>query len=80
MTGFVNLCWGIGLTLASGVVRGSIEIDGQMAWRLPYLLQFIWPVPLFCIVLFAPESEQPRWDARSTLNHRPVVARTQREA
>nr|XP_018260033.1 uncharacterized protein I303_08105 [Kwoniella dejecticola CBS 10117]OBR82191.1 hypothetical protein I303_08105 [Kwoniella dejecticola CBS 10117] len=56
MTAFVNLCWGIGLTIASGVVRGAINLEGQWSWRLAYVIQWIWPVPLFVIVLFAPES------------------------
>ncbi|WVW85182.1 hypothetical protein I302_107220 [Kwoniella bestiolae CBS 10118] len=56
MTAFVNLCWGIGLTIASGVVRGAISIEGQWSWRMAYVIQWAWPVPLFIIVLFAPES------------------------
>lgn len=29
LTSFVNMCWGFGLFLAAGVVRGSIEVDSQ---------------------------------------------------
>ncbi|OCF30521.1 hypothetical protein I316_07849 [Kwoniella heveanensis BCC8398] len=56
LTAFVNMCWGVGLLLAAGVVRASIEIDSQWGWRVPFMLQWIWPVPLFIIACFAPES------------------------
>jgi hypothetical protein len=26
-------------------------------WRLPYMVQWVWPVPLFLFALFGPESE-----------------------
>ena len=65
------MCWGMGLFLGAGVVRGTIEIQGQWAWRMPYALQvrstslgitltpqqWVWPVPLFLAVFFAPESK-----------------------
>jgi MFS transporter, SP family, general alpha glucoside:H+ symporter len=33
-----------------------------MAWRIPYALQWIWPVPLACGIWLAPES--PWWLVR----------------
>lgn len=56
LTSFVNMCWGFGLFLAAGVVRASITVDSQWGWRLPYMLQWIWPVPLFFAALAGPES------------------------
>ena len=47
----------MGLFLAAGVVRASITVDSQWGWRLPYMLQWIWPVPLFLAALAGPESE-----------------------
>ncbi|ORX40205.1 trehalose transport-related protein [Kockovaella imperatae] len=57
LASYVNMCWGIGLTLGAGVVRGTLNIEGQWSWRLPYALQWIWPLPLFVAVCFAPEGE-----------------------
>lgn len=31
--------------------------DRLVGWRLPYMLQWIWPVPLFIAALAGPESE-----------------------
>ena len=28
-------------------------------WRMPYVVQWVWPIPLFCAALFVPES--PWW-------------------
>lgn len=56
LTSFVNICWACGLFIGSGVVRGTLGIDGYMSYRLPYMLQWIWPVPLFVCACFAPES------------------------
>jgi len=45
------------------VNRGALDIEGDWSWRLPYCLQWIWPVPLFFVAIFAPES--PYWLVRS---------------
>lgn len=57
LTAFVNMCWGFGLLLSAGVVRASLELDSQWGWRIPFMIQWVWPVPLFVIACFAPESE-----------------------
>jgi len=62
LTSFVNICWASGLFIAACVVRGTISIENEWGWRLPYMLQWVWPVPLFVICLFAPES--PWWLCR----------------
>lgn len=56
LTAFVNMCWGFGLLLSAGVVRASLELDSQWGWRIPFMIQWVWPVPLFVIACFAPES------------------------
>lgn len=73
-TSWVCMCWGLGILISSGVVRGVAEIDGNLAWRLPFALQWVWPVPLFIAAYFAPESpwnavrrEKPD-EARQSLN------------
>ncbi|KAH8653807.1 putative MFS alpha-glucoside transporter [Xylariales sp. PMI_506] len=56
VTAYVCMCWGGGIMLSAGVVRGTAGIPGDMAWRLPFTLQWIWPIPLFIAAYFAPES------------------------
>ncbi|KAK3314542.1 general substrate transporter [Apodospora peruviana] len=60
VTAYVCMCWGAGILLSSGVVRAVASIDGEMGWRLPFILQWIWPVPLFIGAYLAPESP---WNA-----------------
>lgn len=55
------MCWGAGILLSSGVIKGvSTSLSGDIAWRLPFALQWVWPVPLFLAAYFAPESP---WNA-----------------
>lgn len=64
LTTYVNLCWVLGQLLAAGVLRayvGSAASD-QWAWRIPYALQWIFPVPILVAVVLAPES--PWWLVR----------------
>lgn len=39
-----------------------IDVEGEWAYRIPYALQWMWPVPLAIGVYFAPES--PWWLVR----------------
>ncbi|KFA74235.1 hypothetical protein S40288_08966 [Stachybotrys chartarum IBT 40288] len=56
LTAWVSMCWGCGSFLAAGVLRGSMDLEGDLGWRVPYALQWIWVVPLFTVGYFAPES------------------------
>ncbi|KAJ4249048.1 hypothetical protein NW762_012379 [Fusarium torreyae] len=60
VTAWVCMCWGFGILLSSGVVRATSDIQSNLAWKLPFYLQWIWPVPLFLVAYFAPESP---WNA-----------------
>ncbi|TVY63982.1 General alpha-glucoside permease [Fusarium oxysporum f. sp. cubense] len=60
VTGYVSLAWGAGILLSSGVLRAVVGLDSSWGWRLPFTLQWVWPVPLFIVALFAPESP---WNA-----------------
>lgn len=64
------MCWGAGILLSSGVVRAVAGIDGDLAWRLPFALQWIWPLPLFIAAYLAPESP---WNA--IRRNKPELAR-----
>lgn len=60
LTAYVCMCWGAGILLSSGVVRAVAGIHGDLGWRLPFAIQFVWPLPLFIGAYFAPESP---WNA-----------------
>lgn len=62
LTTYVNLCWVLGQLLASGVLKGLAGRSDQWAYRIPFALQWIWPVPIFIGVFLAPES--PWWLVR----------------
>ncbi|KAK5162352.1 hypothetical protein LTS14_000699 [Recurvomyces mirabilis] len=67
-----GVSWGI--LLSSGVIRAIVTVPGDLAWRLPFALQWVWPVPLLIGTYFAPESpwsavRQSRMDlARKSLH------------
>ncbi|KAF1933966.1 putative maltose permease [Didymella exigua CBS 183.55] len=62
VTSYVNLCWVIGGFISTGVLRGTVSRADQWAYRIPFALQWIWPIPIIIGVSFAPES--PWWLVR----------------
>ncbi|KAF2172568.1 hypothetical protein M409DRAFT_17800 [Zasmidium cellare ATCC 36951] len=62
LTTYVNMCWGLGQLIAIGVIRSMLNRTDEWAYRIPYALQWMWPVPLLIGVAFAPES--PWWLVR----------------
>ena len=60
VTAYVCMCWGAGILLSSGVVRAVANVPGDLGWKLPFAIQWVWPVPLFLLAYFAPESP---WNA-----------------
>ncbi|KAF4810326.1 General alpha-glucoside permease [Colletotrichum tropicale] len=56
LTAWVSMCWGCGSFLAAGVLRGALDLPGDLGWRIPYALQWVWVVPLFVVGFLAPES------------------------
>ncbi len=62
LTTYVNLCWVIGHLIAAGVLDGLISNPTEWSYRIPFAVQWIWPVPLFFILWFAPDS--PWWLVR----------------
>ncbi|KAF5863974.1 hypothetical protein ETB97_008909 [Aspergillus alliaceus] len=63
LTTYINLCWVIGQLIASGLLRAMLRRSDQWAYRIPYALQWMWPVPLIVGVALAPES--PWWFVRN---------------
>lgn len=62
LTTYVNLCWVIGHLIAAGVLDGLVGNQTQWGYRIPFAIQWLWPVPLFIIMCFAPDS--PWWLVR----------------
>lgn len=56
------MCWVIGQFIAVGVNRGSIQRADQWAYRIPFAVQWAWPLPILIGILLAPES--PWWHVR----------------
>lgn len=56
LTVYVNLCWAFGQLISAGVQSGFSGNNTQWGYRLPFAIQWVWPLPLFFILFFAPES------------------------
>ncbi|KAL2111187.1 hypothetical protein VUR80DRAFT_186 [Thermomyces stellatus] len=73
LTTYVNVCWVLGQLIASGVLRAMVARDDKWGYKIPFALQWMWPVPLIIGIWLAPES--PWWlvrhdrpeDAKKTL-------------
>ncbi|EPS26913.1 hypothetical protein PDE_01853 [Penicillium oxalicum 114-2] len=62
LTTYVNFCWGMGQAIGLGVIKSMVNRTDEWAYRIPYALQWMWPVPLMIAICFAPES--PWWLVR----------------
>lgn len=67
LTTYVNMMWGLGQLLASGVLRAMLRRTDQWSYRIPFALQWIWPLPLVVGIACAPES--PWWLVRRNRNN-----------
>ncbi len=59
LTGYINLCYVIGQFISSGVSKGFDMSTTQWGYRIPFAIQWVWPVILLAGLPFAPES--PWW-------------------
>ncbi|OBT73123.1 hypothetical protein VF21_08922 [Pseudogymnoascus sp. 05NY08] len=59
LTVYVNLCWAFGQLIAAGINQGFQPLATEWAYRTPFAIQWVWPIPLAAILFFAPES--PWW-------------------
>ncbi|SCU97081.1 LADA_0H04324g1_1 [Lachancea dasiensis] len=64
LTTYVNICWVLGQIMSSGVLKHAQSnlSDSDLGYRLPFALQWIWPLPIAVGIYLAPES--PWWLAR----------------
>ncbi|KAI0126837.1 general substrate transporter [Xylariales sp. AK1849] len=56
LTAYINLCWCIGQFISAGVLKGLVDNETQWSYKIPFAVQWIWPIPLFIAALLAPES------------------------
>ncbi|KAH6660875.1 general substrate transporter [Truncatella angustata] len=62
LTTFINMCWVIGQFFAAAVNRSSVNRTDEWAYKIPFGVQWVWPVPILAGLIFAPES--PWWYIR----------------
>lgn len=56
LTTFINMCWVIGQFFAAAVNKGSTATrSDEWAYRIPFAVQWVWPLPILVGVFFAPE-------------------------
>jgi MFS transporter, SP family, general alpha glucoside:H+ symporter len=56
MTSWTNMCFILGQFISAGVLRGFVHREDQWGYRIPYALQWFWPLWLIPVIWFAPES------------------------
>ncbi|OKL61343.1 hypothetical protein UA08_03235 [Talaromyces atroroseus] len=59
---WIVICWGIGQLLSYSVLLTLNTELSDWAWRIPFAVQWAWPVIIFPLVTLAPES--PWWLVR----------------
>lgn len=56
MTSWTNMCFIIGQLISAGVLAGLVHNDTDWAYKIPFAVQWFWPLILFPVLLFAPQS------------------------
>jgi SP family general alpha glucoside:H+ symporter-like MFS transporter len=56
VTAYVNLCWAIGQLISAGVLKGLVDNPTMWSYKIPFAIQWVWPIPLFIAAWMAPES------------------------
>lgn len=46
----------IGQILAAGILYRVLKIESDMAYKIAFAVQWVWPIPLFILITLAPES------------------------
>ncbi|KAI0853957.1 sugar transporter [Daldinia vernicosa] len=62
LTSYVNLCWIIGQFISAGVLVGLVDRQDEWGYKIPFSLQWVWPIPIAIGTFLAPES--PWWCVR----------------
>jgi SP family general alpha glucoside:H+ symporter-like MFS transporter len=72
LTTWTQICWTLGSLLASGILRAYVNDLTELAYKVPFTLQWAWLLPIAAICIFAPES--PVWCVKTDRHDRAVVA------
>lgn len=59
LTTYVNACWVIGQLIASIILKVMLSLSMKDSYKVPFALQWMWPLPIALGIFFAPES--PWW-------------------
>lgn len=62
LTAYVNLCWVIGQFISAGLVNGLVNNTTPWGYKIPFAVQWVWPLPIIIGTFLAPES--PWWCVR----------------
>ena len=62
LSNYVCMCWALGQLLSAGVLNAFQSNMTSWAFRIPFAVQWVWPIPLAIVLFFVPES--PYWLAR----------------
>ncbi|OAA78978.1 maltose permease MAL31 [Akanthomyces lecanii RCEF 1005] len=55
-TSWTNMCFIVGQLIAAGVLAGLVARPDEWSYRIPFALQWMWPVFLVPVLCWAPES------------------------
>lgn len=55
-TSYTNMCFIIGQFISGGVLRGLVNRTDSWGYRIPFAVQWFWPLVLIPLIWFAPES------------------------
>lgn len=55
-TSYTNMCFIIGQLISAGVLRGLVSRQDDWGYRIPFAIQWFWPLILIPTIWFAPES------------------------
>ncbi|KAK1468336.1 sugar porter family MFS transporter [Colletotrichum melonis] len=72
LTTFINMCWVIGQFFSAAVNKGSYHHQDEWAYRIPFGVQWVWPIPILIGLFFAPD-RSPWWYVRH--NDKPAAKR-----
>jgi MFS transporter, SP family, general alpha glucoside:H+ symporter len=56
MTSYTNMCFIIGQLISAGVLKGLSTRTDEWGYKIPFALQWIWPVFLIPLIWMSPES------------------------
>lgn len=79
-TSWTNMCFIIGQLIAAGVLAGLVARPDQWGYRIPFALQWLWPLFLVPVLCFAPESPWHLVRVGKLEEARKVLGRLQRQA